>query len=125
MVCFQPLKHYHSEIIDQAVRSGDTQFTRAEFLAAFDRIRMQAFKPDTIKSAFRKTGLFPFNPNEVMHTLYEEKEEEILPSYFDMNTTPKKILELEAYAEELYLMVEDRSSPLVDAVTTFARGAMA
>ena len=60
-----------------------------------------------------------------MYTLYEEKEEEILPSYFDMNTTPKKILELEAYAEELYLMVEDRSSPLVDAVTTFARGAMA
>jgi hypothetical protein len=83
VVCFQPLKHYHSETIDQAVRSGDTQFIRAEFLAAFDRIRAQTFKPDTIRSAFRKTGLFSYNPDEVMHTLYEEEEEEeALPSAF-------------------------------------------
>jgi hypothetical protein len=42
-----------------------------------------------------------------------------------MNITPRKILELEAYREELYLTVQDRSSPLINAVTTFARGAMA
>jgi hypothetical protein len=42
-----------------------------------------------------------------------------------MNTTPRKIPELEAYREELYLMVQDRSSPLMNAVTTFAKGAMA
>jgi hypothetical protein len=60
-----------------------------------------------------------------MHTLYEEEEEEALPLCFHMNTTPRKIPELEAYGEELYLMVQDRSSPLVNAVTTFARGAMA
>jgi DDE superfamily endonuclease len=34
--CFQPLKHYHAEAIDDAVRSGDTTFTRIEFLAVFD-----------------------------------------------------------------------------------------
>jgi hypothetical protein len=39
VVCFQPLKYYYSETIDQVVRSSDTQFIRAEFLAAFDRIR--------------------------------------------------------------------------------------
>ena len=60
-----------------------------------------------------------------MHTLYKEKEEEILPPYFNINIIPKKIPELEAYTEKLYLMIEDRLLPLVDAVITFARGAMA
>ena len=70
----------------------------------FNRIQAQTFKADTIKSAFRKTGLFPYNPDEVMHTLYKE-EEEALPAYFNMDTIPKKILELEAYSEKLYRMV--------------------
>jgi hypothetical protein len=35
VVCFQPLKHYHSEAIDAAVRMGDTEFSKVEFLAAF------------------------------------------------------------------------------------------
>jgi hypothetical protein len=60
-----------------------------------------------------------------MHTLYEEEEEKALSPYFYMNTIPRKIPELEAYREELYLMVQDRLSPLVNAVITFARGAMA
>jgi hypothetical protein len=55
----------------------------------------------------------------------KEKEEEALPPCFDMDTTPRKIPELEAYAEELYLIVQDRSSPLVNAVTTFSKGAIA
>ena len=33
--CFQPLKHYYSEAIDSAVRTGDTEFSKTEFLAAF------------------------------------------------------------------------------------------
>jgi hypothetical protein len=60
-----------------------------------------------------------------MYTLYEEEKEEALPLCFDINITPRKILELETYREELYLMVQDRLSPLMNAVITFARGAMA
>jgi hypothetical protein len=61
-----------------------------------------------------------------MNTLYEEEEEEeALSTCFNMDTTPRKIPELEAYREELYRMVQDRLSPLVNAITTFARGAMA
>jgi DDE superfamily endonuclease len=32
---FQPLKHYHSEAIDGAVRTGDSDFSKTEFLASF------------------------------------------------------------------------------------------
>jgi DDE superfamily endonuclease len=36
MVCFQPFKHYHGEAIDAAVRTGDTQFSKVDFLAVFE-----------------------------------------------------------------------------------------
>jgi DDE superfamily endonuclease len=35
VVCFQPLKHYHSEAVDTAVHLGDTEFSKTEFLAVF------------------------------------------------------------------------------------------
>jgi hypothetical protein len=71
VVCFQPLKHYYVEIIDRAVRLKDSEFTRVEFLAAFDHMRAQAFKPLIIKSAFQKTGLYSFDPEMVMQQFYE------------------------------------------------------
>lgn len=40
VVCFQPLKHYHAEAIDHAVRLGDCSFSRATFLATIHNIRM-------------------------------------------------------------------------------------
>jgi hypothetical protein len=42
-----------------------------------------------------------------MHILYvEEKgEKKALPPYYNMDTIPRKIPELEAYTEELYLII--------------------
>jgi len=52
VVCFQPLKHYHGEAVDTAVRLGDTEFSKTEFLAVFQSFHQQAFKQSTILSAF-------------------------------------------------------------------------
>jgi hypothetical protein len=41
--CFWPLKHYHSETIDSAIRVGGSEFSRLEFLAAFQTFRRQGF----------------------------------------------------------------------------------
>ena len=30
VVCFQPLKHYHAEAVDNVVQTGDVEFTRIE-----------------------------------------------------------------------------------------------
>lgn len=71
VVVFQPLKHYHAEAIDHATRTGCSDFNKVEFLSAITSIRDQAFKPATILSSFRKTGLIPYNPRIVLSILPE------------------------------------------------------
>jgi len=73
VVVFQPSKHYHAEAVDNATRTGCSDFNKFEFLAAITLIRQQAFKPSTIISAFRKTGLIPYNPEIVLERLQEYK----------------------------------------------------
>ena len=53
------------------VRDGLTNITKVEFLACIQDIRKQAFKVDTIKSSFKKTGIWPFNPQVVLEKIDE------------------------------------------------------
>ncbi|KAE8207419.1 hypothetical protein CF319_g9607, partial [Tilletia indica] len=63
---FQPYKHWHREAVDAATRTGCTNFSKTEFLAALNDIRIKALKPNTIKHGFRLTGIFPLRPDEVL-----------------------------------------------------------
>jgi DDE superfamily endonuclease/Tc5 transposase DNA-binding domain len=118
VVCFQPLKHYHSEAIDNAVRSGDTTFSKTEFLAAFESIRKQTFKQSTILSAFRKTGIIPHDPSKVLEPLQEKieadrkayntegynamlVENEVISDVFEDPTTPTDPQELYCFGQEI------------------------
>ena len=66
-VCvFQPLKHWHSEAVNEAIQNGDETFSKVEFLAAFNTFRAKVFKSTTITSAWRKSGLIPYNPEVVL-----------------------------------------------------------
>lgn len=66
---FQPMKHYHAEAVDNAIRLGDADFSRQDFLAAFNQFRIKTFKPSSILSAWRKTGLIPYNPEIVLEKI--------------------------------------------------------
>ena len=108
VVCFQPLKHYHAEAIDRAVRTGDSDFSKYEFLAAFNDVRAQAFTESTILSAFRKTGLMPYNPELVVGAMQELVREEATPEpdkgieqELDLLQTPHKHLEVRKFAQQL------------------------
>jgi len=67
--CFQLIKHYHSQAINSAIQFLDTEFNKLEFLNALHNIRTQTFKTKTIKGAFRKCGLVPFNLKLVLDAL--------------------------------------------------------
>lgn len=66
VVVFQPYKHYHAKAVSEAVRLGATDFKKTDFLACLGDVRVQTFKKKTIKSAFEKTGIWPFNPDRVL-----------------------------------------------------------
>ncbi|KID81501.1 transposase, partial [Metarhizium majus ARSEF 297] len=69
VVVFQPLKHYHAKALDIIVRDGVLNITKIEFLACIQAVRKQAFKTATILSAFRKTGISPYNPQPIIEAL--------------------------------------------------------
>jgi len=53
-------KHYHKKYAVER---------KVEFLSEVKHIRHQTFKRSTIKTAFRKAGLWPLNPHEVLNKL--------------------------------------------------------
>jgi len=63
---FQPFKHWHQICLHEAVAFGDIEFSKVEFLAAFEAMRKQTFKKTTILSAWKKAGLYPFQPDIVI-----------------------------------------------------------
>jgi len=69
VVVFQPYKHYYAEAIDNASRTGCSEFDKIEFLTSIDWIRCQTFKPTTICFTFKATGLLSFNPSIVINKL--------------------------------------------------------
>jgi len=71
VVVFQPYKHYHTQAIEAATRTGCAEFDKVEFLTAIHSIRQQTFKVATVCSAFRATGLVPYNPDAVLTKLRE------------------------------------------------------
>ena len=67
--CFQPNKHYHRQAVNEATRMGNRDYSRTDFFADIEEIRRQTFKESTIKSAFKKTGIWPLNPHTVLKKL--------------------------------------------------------
>lgn len=59
---FGVVKTYWSEERDKWERERKEPVTKENFLGVYGAAHIRALTPDTIKSAFRKTGAWPFNP---------------------------------------------------------------
>lgn len=72
-VCvFQPLNHWHSEAVNEAVQNSDKAFSKVEFLNAFNNFCSKVFKGITICSAWKMTGLIPYGPAFMIDKVCEE-----------------------------------------------------
>ncbi|GEQ67961.1 hypothetical protein JCM33374_g1627 [Metschnikowia sp. JCM 33374] len=69
LVCFSVLKYSYNQLIHKQMRLGVADMGKLMFLDAYAQTREPAFNPDTIKSAFRATGLAPFDPELVKSSL--------------------------------------------------------
>ncbi|KJZ68123.1 hypothetical protein HIM_12484 [Hirsutella minnesotensis 3608] len=116
IVVFQPLKHYHAKALDVMVRDGLFNITKLEFLSCIQDVRLKAFKKDTIRSAFRKTGVLPFDPQVVLRVL-EARQAKKTPSppphsgpYSSPFETPLTLRQINKVVGELGNRIEDDES---------------
>ncbi|KAL2125756.1 hypothetical protein VTI74DRAFT_2848 [Chaetomium olivicolor] len=113
VVVFQPLKHYHAKALDILVRDGLINITKIEFLSIIQGVRRQAFKRSTILSAFRKTGIFPFNPHTVLQVVQERQTRKTPtppprdPEHSSPFSTPMTLRQINKVARGLEAMLEE------------------
>ena len=61
VVCFQSLKHYHKQAINETMRfDEEIVYIKIDFLITFQRIKMLIFTFSTIKSIFKRTSLISY-----------------------------------------------------------------
>ena len=65
VVVFAVLKHYLGQERDKLLRDTGKAIDKSNFLEIISKAYIVALTPEIIKTAFRKTGICPFNPNVV------------------------------------------------------------
>ncbi|KAL8366626.1 hypothetical protein RB595_010475 [Gaeumannomyces hyphopodioides] len=66
---FSTFKAAHQRDLAQQIEQGAVDYDREEFFDGLHNMRQRAFKVSTIKSAWSKCGLLPFNPEVVLDNL--------------------------------------------------------
>lgn len=131
MAVFQPLKHYQAKALDTLIRDGIGEITKLEFLSYIQQIRKQAFKKDTILSAFQKTGIQPFNPQPVLQQLAERQPEKTpsppLQSSSPPNSTPSTLRQMNRLSQRIEKAVQEDQSlepALRQNISRFLKGSL-
>ena len=132
VVVFQLYKHYHAEAVEAATRMGCGNFDKIEFLDQIESIRQRTFKPSTIRSAFRATGLIPFDPSIVISKLREAVPASSMPNteipgsdFAVTGSIPLTISTLRAQGEELLLDAKDMSPDFQHRLKLVLQGGLA
>jgi hypothetical protein len=105
---FQAYKHWHGEQIGMAYGQGIATTTKVDFLDRLTEIRRRTFKKSTIQSGWRRTGLYPWDPDVVLRRLQPQTTPEppeqtyrgLLPSPVWLRT-PENAAELQEIWEQL------------------------
>lgn len=75
VVIFSVLKRYWSEERDRWEREKGERVSKQNFLAIYGRAHIRALTADTIRAAFRATGVWPFNPEVISAELMAPSKE--------------------------------------------------
>jgi DDE superfamily endonuclease len=115
---FQSYKHYYQELLEDSIRFGGIDYKQTDFLASFQKMRDLTFKERVIRSAFEKSGLYPFDPSAVLSKLREF-------------SSPEQRLRTDDSEDELYFEVDFKnistlySLHMYEACTNFIRERLA
>jgi hypothetical protein len=94
---FGPLKTVIDIEIDWIFRISDARILRSKWTSAYVKARERCFRGFHVKSAFRKTGIYPFNPKIILDMLEQPEE------------TPLTEFAITAETEDLPRILRERS----------------
>src|SRR2546423_9710957 len=104
---FSPYQHNYGRAVDNAVRGGLTGINKAIFLQLLKTAREETMKPRTIRSAFKSTGLIPFNPQRVLGALPNSTlappSTPSVPNQPAIYPTPLSCEEVQQYVKDVHL----------------------
>ena len=131
---FQLMKHYHSEVVGNAIRLGDVDFNRLDFLAASNQFHSLAFKPFNIKSNLENTSLIPYNPEIVLEKIrppppseefFDSSPSSIPPANSALLNTPTKPKNLIGVGEAISKRLDNDESITPKRLQRFIKGSLA
>ena len=82
VVVFSSVKRRFRDGVQDLIRNGQNHVTDDDFLRIYAKLQPAALSNNNIESAFRATGILPFNPEEVLAKLGE----------FNLSTPPPVLL---------------------------------
>jgi len=134
---FQPYKHWHDKAIQIAKAGQGVEYGLISFLRDLTSIQEKTFKRSTIKSAFKRSGMWPPNFKECLKNLKtfdtgkdeekdqasEETPEPQLPPHERHPMTPKKAADsVKAYQQFQQENRHKMSSPTKERLETLVKG---
>jgi len=99
---FRPLQKIYGKVADDYMRDTRAAVIKGAFWKFYSAARWQAYTKENLKSAWRKTGIYPFNPNTVLTQLVALRSAPSLESKKVVLQTPKKSTDV----RQLYLIVD-------------------
>lgn len=94
VVIFSVLKRHWSEAHDEWKKKTGQLISKTNFLAVYGTAHIKALTQDNILAAFRKTGVWPFNPNVVTKDMLATSKETLCQG--SLPTTPPTPIKLVA-----------------------------
>jgi hypothetical protein len=124
---FGPLQHYYSKMIREMFKGDSPTLLKEDFIPILRTVREYAYSPHNIKSAWKATGLVPYNERKVLNRLEVPKTEKVaVDARRKEIQTPKKpqdFRQLKLLADQLVPQGEYRET-LLDAIEKIAKGAV-
>ena len=91
VVVFAVLKHYLSVEQDALLRTTGNAIDKGNFLQIVSKAYITTLTPELIKTAFHKTGIWPFNPNVITADMLAPSKKTSVQSHLPVPTSSQPV----------------------------------
>ena len=104
------LKHYLSVERDALLHTTGNAIDKGNFLQVVSEAYVTTLTPELIKTAFHKTGIWPFNPNVMTADMLAPSKETSVQSHLPVPTSYQPLQVLATMLQDLQIMEDTPDS---------------